>query len=147
MAELTEAIRATAATLAFDAVGGGKLASQILTCMEAAMVPAGETYLRYGSSVHKQVYLYGALDRGPTELTRNFGMAWGIGGWLLTNFLGKADSAVVDRMRRQVAAGLKTTFASSYTDTTSLAGALRLDAIAVYGRQATGSKYLITPNR
>ncbi len=147
MAQLTQSIRTTGATLAFDAVGGGKLASQILTGMEAALAPAGESYLRYGTSTYKQIYVYGGLDRGPTELIRNFGMAWGIGGWLLTYFLQRAEASVVDRMRRQVAAGLKSTFASSYTDTASLAGALQLDAIAIYGRQATGSKYLITPNR
>ena len=89
MDELTAALKATAATLAFDATGGGKLASQILTCMEAAASAAAGSYSRYGSAVHKQVYIYGSLDRGPTELTRNFGMAWGIGGWLLTPFLQK----------------------------------------------------------
>jgi NADPH:quinone reductase len=40
---------------------------------------AGEAGLsRYGSTVHKQVYIYGSLDKSPTELTRNYGMAWGI---------------------------------------------------------------------
>ena len=139
--------RGHGATLAFDAIGGGKLASQILTGMEVAATPPAGSYSRYGSTTHKQVYIYGGLDRGPTELNRSFGMAWGIGGWLLTPFLQKIGPADVERMREQVAAGLKTTFASSYTAEVSLAGALPLDAIAVYGRQATGSKYLITPNR
>ena len=144
MAELTGALKATGATLAFDAIGGGRLASQILTGMEAA---AAGGYSMYGSAVHKQVYIYGSLDRGPTELTRNYGMAWGIGGWLLTPFLQKAGLARVAQLRDQVAAGLTTTFASSYTAQVSLPGALSLDAIADYGRQATGSKYVIIPSR
>jgi NADPH:quinone reductase len=145
MDDMIEALRATSATLAFDAVGGGNLASRILTCMEAA-ISSGAEYSRYGSSVHKQVYVYGALDRRPTELTRNFGTAWGVGGWLLTPFLQKAGAEKVAAMRQRVAAALTTTFASSFTDEVSLAGALQLDAIALYARQATGKKYLITPN-
>jgi NADPH:quinone reductase len=146
MDELTAAVTATGATLAFDAIGGGKLASQILTCMEVAASATAESYSRYGSSVHKQVYIYGSLDRGPTELTRNYGLAWGIGGWLLTPFLGRIGADGFERFKRRVAAGLTTTFASSYTDQVSLAGALKLDAIAAYSRQATGSKYLIIPS-
>ncbi len=145
MEELTAALRATAATLAFDATGGGRLASQILTCMEAAASAATEGYSRYGSTVHKQVYIYGSLDRGPTELIRNYGMAWGVGGWLLTPFLQKIGPEGMQRLRRRVAAGLTTTFASSYTGQVSLAGALQLDAIAAYARQSTGAKYLIVP--
>jgi NADPH:quinone reductase len=146
MDELTAALTATAATVAFDATGGGRLASQILTCMEAAASAAAGSYSRYGSSVHKQVYIYGSLDRRPTELTRNFGMAWGVGGWLLTPFLQRIGPDGRQRLRQRVAAELTTTFASTYTDQVSLAGALRLDAIAAYARQATGSKYLIIPS-
>jgi hypothetical protein len=73
-------------------------------------------------------------------------MAWGVGGWLLTPFLIKAGPEKMAAMQRRVAAGLTTTFASHFTDEVSLAGALRLDAIAVYGRQATGQKYLIMPS-
>jgi NADPH:quinone reductase len=146
MDELTAAVTATSATLAFDAIGGGKLASQILTCMEVAASATAGSYSRYGSTVHKQVYIYGSLDRGPTELTRNYGLAWGIGGWLLTPFLGRIGLEGIERFKRRVAAGLTTTFASSYTDQVSLAGALQLDAIADYARQATGSKYLIIPS-
>lgn len=147
MADLTVALKETSATLAFDATGGGRLASQILSCMEAAASAAAGSYSRYGSSVHKQVYIYGGLDRGPTELTRNFGMAWGIGGWLLTPFLLRIGLDGVVRLRNRVAAGLTTTFASGYTDQVSLPGALALDAIAAYSRQATGQKYLIIPQR
>ena len=145
MTDLTAALKETTATLAFDAVGGGRLASQILTCMEAA-ASGGGSYSRYGSAVHKQVYIYGSLDRGPTELTRNFGMAWGIGGWLLTPFLQKIGLEGVARLRSRVAAELTTTFASTYTDEVSLAGALALEAMTGYARQATRQKYLIRPS-
>jgi NADPH2:quinone reductase len=145
MDDLTTALEASSATLAFDAIGGGKVGSQILTCMEAAASAASGTYSRYGSAVHKQLYIYGGLDRGPTELTRNYGMAWGIGGWLLTPFLQRIGLEGMIRLRDRVAAELTTTFASTYTREVSLAGALSLDAIADYARHATGSKYLIRP--
>jgi len=144
--ELTEALVDTGATLAFDAIGGGKLASQILACMEVAASRASGEYSRYGSTRHKQLYIYGGLDRSPTELTRSFGMAWGIGGWLLTAFLQKSGPAAVQRLRERVASEIKTTFASHYDKEVSLAQALYLDEIAVYGKQATGKKYLIAPN-
>ena len=145
METLIKALQVTSATIAFDAIGGGKLASQILTGMEAAASAASIGFARYGSNVHKQVYVYGGLDRSPTELTRNYGMAWGIGGWLLTPFLMKVGPEVVDRMRHRVASGLKTTFASRYTAEVSLIAALDPGAIAIYGRQSTGSKYLVRP--
>ena len=145
--ELTEALVATGATLAFDAIGGGRLAGQILTCMEVAANRTATEYSRYGSTVHKQVYIYGGLDRGPTEFNRGFGMVWGIGGWLLTPFLQKAGGEVINRFRQRVAAEIKTTFASHYTQEVSLAGMLTAEAMAVYGRQATGEKFLINPNK
>ena len=146
MARLTDSVGAASATLAFDAVGGGRLASRILTAMEAA-AGAGQQFSRYGSSVHKQLYIYGGLDRGPTELDRSYGMAWGIGAWLLTPFLERAGPEKVQEMRHTVAAGLTTTFVSHFTDSVSLAGALDPQAVAVYGRQATGQKYLVVPNQ
>ncbi len=147
MDELIDAVAATGATLAFDAVGGGKLAGQILTAMEVAANRTAKEYSRYGSTIHKQVYIYGGLDRGPTEFTRNFGQAWGIGGWLLTPYLQKIGFEAAQQLRERVAAEIKTTFASSYTREVSLAEALQLKEIAVYGKQATGEKYLITPNK
>ena len=147
MAQLTQALVDTGATLAFDAIGGGRLAGQILTCMEAAANTRATEYSRYGSTVHKQVYIYGSLDRGPTELNRNFGMAWGVGGWLLTPFLQKIGAEAAQKLRERVVAELKTTFASHYTREVSLAEALSLEAIAAYGKQATGEKYLINPSK
>ena len=145
--ELTKALSATGATLAFDAIGGGRLSGQILTCMEAALSQNATTYSRYGSPVHKQVYIYGGLDTRPTELDREFGMAWGIGGWLVMAFLQKIGQQAAQRLRDRVAAELKTTFASHYTAEISLAEALQLDVIAAYAKRATGEKYLINPNK
>jgi NADPH:quinone reductase len=146
MDELTAALTQTGATLAFDATGGGTLASQILSCMEVAANATATAYSRYGSAVHKQVYIYGSLDKSPTELTRNYGLAWGIGGWLLTPFLGKIGLDGIARLRERVAAGLTTTFASTYAAEISLRGALALDSLAAYAKQATGQKYLIRPD-
>jgi NADPH2:quinone reductase len=144
-AELTEALVATGATLAFDATGGGKLAGQILTCMEAAAVRSMSEYNRYGSDVFKQVYIYGGLDRSPTTLSRNFGFSWGLGGWLLSPFLQKVGMEKVMALRARVADEINTTFASHYTSEVSLSGALSVEAMAVYGKQATGEKVLIKP--
>lgn len=145
MDDLTEALVATGATIAFDATGGGGLASRILTCMEAAANRTAGGFSRYGSTVYKQVYIYGGLDRSPTTLVRNYGTAWGIGGWLLTPFLQKIGPQAAQELRERVAAEIKTTFASSYSKHVSLAGALAREAISVYGKQATGEKYLIEP--
>ena len=146
MADLTEALVATGATLAFDATGGGLLAGQILTAMEAALNRKATEYSRYGSSTHKQVYLYGGLDTSATQFNRNFGMAWGIGGWLLFPFLGKIGAAAAAGLRARVAAELTTTFASHYAREISLADALRVDVASEYGARATGSKVLINPS-
>ena len=145
--DLVEALVATGAMLAFDATGGGKLAGQILASMEIAANKTAKEYSRYGSTVHKQVYIYGGLDRTPTTFNRAFGMAWGIGGWLLTPFLVKIGPEDTEKLRQRVAAEVNTTFASHYTKEVSLAEVLSLDAIAVYGQQATGEKYLINPNK
>lgn len=143
---LVHALVETGATLAFDATGGGELADRILACMELAASRQTKEYSRYGSSVHKQVYLYGGLDRSPTVLHRTYGMAWGVGGWLLPHFLQRIGAEAAQELRDRVAREIKTTFSSHYSKQLSLAGALRPDAIAAYGRQATGEKYLIRPN-
>lgn len=147
MEELTQAIAETKAYLAFDATGGGELASQILTAMEAAAARDLTEYNRYGSDVLKQVNIYGGLNRKPTTLSRNFGFAWSVNGWLLTNFLKKAGTPTMLKMRQRVAAEITTTFASHYTSTASLAGALSVEAIMAYSKMATGEKFLIEPQR
>ena len=147
MVDLIDALRTTSSTLAFDATGGGKLVSKILTAMEAAANTGAGEYSRYGSTVHKQVYIYGGLDPSPTMLTRNFGFAWGIGGWLLTPFLGSIDGDTFNRLRSRVAGGLTTTFASSYTGEVSLAGLLDPLVLSRIAKHATGEKYLLVPNQ
>jgi NADPH:quinone reductase-like Zn-dependent oxidoreductase len=147
MDDLTNALVETGATIAFDAIGGGRLAGQILTCMEIAANKTAKEYSRYGSTVHKQVYVYGSLDPRPIELNRAFGMAWGVGGWLLFPFLQKIGAADGAKLRQRVVAELKTTFASHYTQVVSLQEALQLDNIAVYNKRATGEKFLIDPSK
>jgi NADPH:quinone reductase-like Zn-dependent oxidoreductase len=143
--DLVEALEATSATVAFDATGGGTLVSQILSGMEQAANATATEYSRYGSSVHKQVYIYGGLDTRPTTLTRDFGMAWGVGGWLLTPFLQSIGAEAFGGLRARVAAELTTTFASTYTREVSLAGVLRPDAFHAYVKRATGEKFLVNP--
>lgn len=145
--ELVEALVTTGATLAFDAIGGGRLVGQILTAMEVAANRKATEYSRYGSTTYKQAYIYGGLDTRPTELNRGFGMSWGVGGWLLTPFLMKIGGEAAQALRQRVASELKTTFASHYTAEISLAEALQLDILAAYNRRATGEKYLINPSK
>jgi NADPH:quinone reductase-like Zn-dependent oxidoreductase len=147
LGDLTNALVETGATIAFDAIGGGKLAGDILNCMEIAINKTAKEYSRYGSNVHKQVYVYGALDVRPIELPRGFGMAWGVGGWLLFPFLMKIGQADGARLRQRVVDELKTTFASHYTKVVSLQEALDPANIAVYAKRATGEKFLINPNK
>jgi len=144
--QLVDALRATGATIAFDAIGGGDLAGVLLSSMErVASEQAGE-FSRYGSNTLKQVYIYGGLDRGPTILRRNFGMTWAVGGWLLTPFLMKAGPETTERLRRRVADDITTTFASTYGMRLSLEDVVDPDVVRRYGRMATGDKALVTPH-
>jgi hypothetical protein len=147
MESLVAALTETGSTLGFDATGGGKLAGQILTGMEIAANQTATTYSRYGSTTYKQVYIYGGLDTRPTELNRAFGMSWGLGGWLLTPFLMKIGAADAAKLRARVAAELKTTFASHYTQVISLAEVLNPEIMAAYNRKSTGEKFLIDPSK
>jgi NADPH:quinone reductase-like Zn-dependent oxidoreductase len=145
-ADLTDAVTETKATLAFDAIGGGRLANSILHAMEAAANRNAKEYSRYGSSTFKQVYIYGGLDLRPTELDRGFGLSWSVSGFLLTPFLQKIGLEAALGLRQRVARELTTTFASHYTSTLSLAEALDPDHARAYARKATGEKYLINPS-
>ena len=145
--QLVAAIAETGATLAFDAIGGGRMASTILGAMEQVALRALTSYSRYGSPVHKQVYIYGMLDTGPRILDGNFGLAWGVSGWLLTWFYAKLPPADAARLQARAAAELTTTFASAYTASIGLAEALSPEVIRAYARRATGEKYLIEPQR
>ncbi len=144
MADLIDAIAETGATLAFDAIGGGSLAGQILIAIEAASM-RGKEYSRYGSDVNKQVYIYGRLDLGPTLIPPGVGMSWNASGWLLTPFLGKIGHEGRERLRARVMSELKTTFASHYSKELSLKEALDLETMHAYNAKATGEKYLINP--
>jgi NADPH:quinone reductase-like Zn-dependent oxidoreductase len=145
--DLIKSLSETGATLAFDAIGGGRLVEQILYCMEAAINRTSSTYSRYGSSVHKQVYIYGGLDTRPTEFSRSFGIAYGIGGWLVYPFLNKIGPEETQKLKTRVANELKTTFSSHYAAEISLREVLDLDKIAAYNKRATGEKYLISPSK
>lgn len=147
MEDLTVALSESGATIAFDAIGGGKLAGQILSCMETAATKRMKTYSRYGSDTFKQVYIYGGLDTSPTMLTRSFGFSWALSGWLLTPFLQKIGREESQRLRSRVVAELTTTFASHYSHQISLVEALNPNVIAAYNKRATGEKYLICPHR
>ena len=143
--QLTEAIRATGATLAFDAVGGGTLAGHILSAMERAQPPLA-SYTPYGSTTHKQVYIYGSLDFSPTVIDRDFGLTWGLGGFLLMVALGRLGGETFARMRARVVAEATTTFASSFAETIGLSGVLDLQKLGVFARRSTGVKYLVDPS-
>jgi NADPH:quinone reductase len=143
---LTEAIRETGATLAFDAVGGGSIASDILGAMEDAQPPLA-SYTPYGSTVLKQVFIYGALDFSPTVIERRFGLTWSVSGYLLTNALGRLGGEAIGRMRARVLAEAKTTFASGYARTIGLGDVLDQEHLSVFARRGTGAKYLIDPSR
>jgi NADPH2:quinone reductase len=143
--QLVAALTETGATIGFDAIGGGKQAGHILTAMEVAAAKRMTTYSRYGSDTFKQMYIYGALDLGPTQFSRSFGFSWSISGFLLTPFMAKAGPEVVGRMRKRVADELTTTFKSHYSNEISLVDALNLDVVHAYNAKRTGTKYLIKP--
>ena len=145
--DLVKALVETGATIGFDATGGGKLSGQILTAMEVAANQTATEYNRYGSNTFKQVYIYGGLDRSPTTLNRAFGFSWGLGGWLLTPFIGRIGPERFEELKQKVADEIKTTFASHYTKEISLEEVLQPENINVYSKQATGEKYLVNPNK
>lgn len=145
--DLTAALVETGITCAFDAIGGGKLGSLIMSCMEAAAVKRMKEYSRYGSDTFKQLYIYGGLDMSPTVLTRSFGFQWSVSGWLLTPFMQKVGPEVVLAMRARVVAELTTTFASHYSHEISLEEALNLETLHAYNAKRTGDKYLVLPHK
>ena len=145
--KLVDAIAATEAFLAFDAIGGGKLVNQILAAMEAAALRVGgPAQGPYGSRQFKQVYIYGGLSTEPTVITRGVGMQWGVGGFLVSYFLERVGAEETRRLREKVGAEITTTFASAYTQRISLEEAVQPDVIRAYHRKATGEKYLVMPN-
>ena len=146
MPRLVAAIATTGATLGFDAVGGGRLASQMLTAMDQAQAKRGAEYSIYGSTAHKQVYLYGRLDPSPTSLSAGLGMYWGVGGWLLTPRLAQLGRERTMAMRRYAVEERNGVFASHYTQTISLEELLEPEVARAVNRKATGEKFLVDPS-
>ena len=142
--ELVEAIAATGATIAFDAIGGGTLGAQILTAMERVASRSMRAFSHYGSSTLKQLYVYGGLDRSPTQLARTFGMTWSVSGYLVMNALRKLGPEIMARMSARVMNELTTTFASHYHARISLEQLLDLDTLRRVATMATGEKFLVT---
>lgn len=145
--DLYKAIEATGATLAFDAIGGGTLVSDILTAMEAVGSKDATGLNTYGSPELKQVYIYGNLDFSPSVLNRAYGMTWAIGGWLLMRFLGKLEVKDVLAMHKKVADEINTTFALQFSDEITLEEAMQPTNIARYNAKKTGEKFLINPSK
>lgn len=143
--DLVAALKATGATIAFDAIGGGTLVDTLLRSMERALSDDAEQFSTYGSATLKQVYTYGGLDRSPTVLKREYGMAWAVGGWLLTYFLMKIGQEAGAALRQRVADEITTTFASAYGERISLDQIVDPEAIAHYTKVATGEKALVVP--
>ncbi|MEH6712041.1 MAG: zinc-binding dehydrogenase [Paraglaciecola polaris] len=145
--DLYKAIEATGATLAFDAIGGGELASDILTAMEAVGSKDATGFNTYGSLDNKQVYVYGGLDFSPTVLNRAFGMTWSISGWLLMRFLGKLDAPKVAALHKRVADEINTTFAIDSTEVLTFEQVLTPEIAIKYNAKSTGGKYILNPNK
>ena len=144
---LSAHVAAAGATLAFDAVGGGKLAGQILSAMEAHCLAQVSEYNRYGSKVHKQVYFYGGLDTRPSELDRSYGMSWSVGGWLIFDELERMKVERLDALRSRISAQMQSTFACEFAGELSMTELLDPDILRVIAQRSTGAKYLVNPTR
>ena len=147
MADLIAALTETSATIAFDATGGGELAGQILTAMEAAALANATEFSRYGSD-HLQAGLHLRWPRpGPDHPAAQLRHGLGRGRLAAVPVPGQVGPEGAEALRDRVAAEITTTFASSYTKEISLADMLSVDEIAVYAKIATGQKYLVDPSR
>ncbi len=140
---LIEALGATGATIAFDAIGGGPLLSQILAAMETVNLRQSSAFSRYGSSKLKQVYVYGLLDPGPKVIQGSIGSAWSVAGWLMSWSLQKFGEEIITRMRKRVTDGLKTTFATHYGAEIRLPEMLDPELVKRYTKTGTGEKFLV----
>jgi len=122
--DLTEALAATGAMVGFDAIGGGRLAGDILCCMEAALNRHAAEFDRFGSKTMKRMFVYGGLNGTAIELPQAMGKAWTVSGWLLTNFLAEIGPMREAALKARVAADIRTVFASHYGRRLSLDGML-----------------------
>ena len=144
--DLTMAITATGATLAFDAVGGGSLPDTILRAMEASFGARQTAFSRYGTATSKQVYIYGSLNLEPTVLTRSYGSSWSVGRWLVLNFLENVGGETVLSLKNRILRELSTTFAVQYKGTLSLDDVLNPEFVKEYAKRSTGNKFLLNPS-
>merc|ERR1712217_724886 len=149
MDDLTDALVATGATAAFDAVGGGELAGQILNCMQLAAMKKGAEFSIYGDTGKKHVYIYGGLAPGPIVINRDppLNMNWSASGWLLSNVMNQIGSAEAKRLRERVASEITTTFATSYKKEVSMREILDPNVVHIFMSPTTGGKYLLCPHK
>ncbi|WP_417610836.1 NADH oxidase [Parasphingorhabdus sp.] len=146
MEKLIAALAETGATLGFDAIGGGKMASYILTAMEKAAAVRGAEFSVYGSTTNKQVYIYGRLDTGETILGGGLGLYWGVGGWLLTPHLEKVGKERMMEMRMYTVEERNGIFNSDYSSEISLMDMIDPEIAKGYEKKATGEKVLVNPS-
>lgn len=147
VAELSAQLAETGATIAFDAVSGGNLASQILAAMERHAVSGAQGYNRYGSGVRKQIYFYGGMDPRPTELNLwSYGMHWSAGGWLIFDELARLTPERKDALWARIASSILTTFACDFAGELSLSELLDPTNLARIAARSTGQKYLVNPS-
>lgn len=146
MDKLIAALAETGATLGFDAIGGAKMASYILTAMEKAAAVRGAEFSVYGSTVNKQVYIYGRLDTGETILGGGLGLYWGVGGWLLTPHLEKVGMERMMEMRMYTVEERNGIFHSDYSSEISLMDMIDPEIAKGYDKKATGEKVLVNPS-
>ena len=146
MKQLIAALAETGATLGFDAIGGGKMASYILTAMEKAAAVRGAEFSVYGSTTNKQVYIYGRLDTGETILGGGLGLYWGVGGWLLTPHLEKVGGERMMEMRKYAVEERNGIFNSDYSSEISLMDMIDPEIAKGYEKKATGEKVLVNPS-
>ncbi len=145
--DLIDAISRTGATVAFDAIGGGPLANEILTCISVVLNGKLQEYRRYGSDVRKHVYIYGNLDARPTEISRSFGTAWGISDWLVFDFLKHLEPIDRSRLLKRIVSETATTFSTHYSRTISMSEMLEIANVEGYSKRGTGDKYLLEPQK
>ena len=143
---LEKYILETSATVAFDAIGGGELAGQLLNAMHNVFSDDRGNLPTLNTGLRKQLYIYGGLDRSPTVIKRSFGLDWGIDGFLLDTYLREMGRTEIERLRNIVASNLTTIFASSYEEEISMTEALNAEALIRMSELRTGGKYLLNPS-
>ena len=143
--QLIDAISETKATLAFECIGGGDMAGQILEAMEKSLASKADTYSVYGTTTLKQVYIYGSLNQAPTTFSRSFGLYWSISGWLVTPIIQKLGVEGFMAMQKRVADEIDTTFKSDFHKSISLDEMCEPDHILEYVKAGSGKKYLVKP--